>query len=151
MAIVVHLRANISRKRPSGAVQARAFLEQLLPVASDIPIQVAHLAGTGPGYDDPPADSAMAVLAEAVEKGDPRTRRLWFEVTTVADRNISPAQAALVTKRIRQIGVERILYGSDAAVGDNLRPREGWAAFRRLPLSEREFATIASNVTPYLR
>jgi predicted TIM-barrel fold metal-dependent hydrolase len=151
MAIVVHLRASISRNRPYGAAQARMFLEQLLPLVPDIPVQVAHLAGSGPGYDDPAADSAMAVLAEAVEQGEPRTSRLWFDVATVADLNISPANAALVARRIRQVGVERILYGSDAAVGDNLRPREGWAAFRRLPLREDEFARIASNVAPYLR
>ena len=151
MAIVVHLRASISRKRPYGAQQARIFLDQLLPLAPDVPVQVAHLAGSGPGYDDPPADSAMAVLAEAVEKHEPQTRRLLFDVATVVDRNISPAHAALVAKRIRQVGVDRILYGSDAAVGDNLRPREGWAAFRRLPLTEHEFAKIASNVAPYLR
>ena len=54
MAIVVHLRANISKKRPYGAVQARAFLELLLPAAPDVEVQVAHMAGTGPGYDDPP-------------------------------------------------------------------------------------------------
>ncbi|HEX6385462.1 MAG TPA: amidohydrolase family protein [Anaerolineae bacterium] len=151
MAIVVHLRAFISRKRPYGAAQARVFLEQLLPLVPDIPVQVAHLAGTGPGYDDPPADSAMAVLAEAVEQIDPRTTQLWFDVATVADPNISPANAALVARRIRQVGVERVLYGSDAATGDNLWPREGWAAFRQLPLKEEEFARIAINVAPYLR
>ena len=151
MAIVVHLRASISRHRPYGAAQARVFLEQLLPLVPDVPVQVAHLAGTGPGYDDPPADSALAVLAEAVQRGDPRTRRLWFDVATVADRDISPANAALVARRIRQVGVERILYGSDAAVGDNPRPREGWATFRRLPLTEEELARIAGNVAPYLR
>jgi predicted TIM-barrel fold metal-dependent hydrolase len=151
MAIVVHLRANISKKRPYGAVQARAFLEQLLPTAPDIPVQVAHLAGTGPGYDDPPADSAMAELADAVQRKDPRTRNLWFDVTSVVDRDISPANAALVVKRIRQVGVNRILYGSDAAAGGNLPPRENWAAFRKLPLTDREFEQIARNVAPYLR
>jgi predicted TIM-barrel fold metal-dependent hydrolase len=151
MTIVVHLRASISKKRPYGPVQARAFLEELLPAAADVAVQVAHLAGSGPGYDDPPADSAMALLAEAVEKKDPRTRGLRFDVAGVVDRNITPAQAALVVKRIRQVGVDRILYGSDAAAGDNLRPREAWAAFRRLPLTESEFETIARNVAPYLR
>lgn len=151
MAVVVHLRASISRKRPYGAAQAHIFLDQVLPVAPDIPVQVAHLAGSGPGYDDPPADSAMAVLAEAVQNHDPRTRRLWFDVTTIADTGISAANAALAVKRIRQVGVERILYGSDAAAGGNLRPREGWAAFHRLPLTDREFETIARNVAPYLR
>jgi predicted TIM-barrel fold metal-dependent hydrolase len=151
MAIVIHMRASISRKRPYGARQARIFLDQLLPVAPDIPVQIAHMAGTGPGYDDPPADSAMAVLAEAMETRDPRTRRLWFDVTSVADRDISAAHAALLVRRIRQVGVERVLYGSDAAVGDNLRPRESWAAFERLPLTKEEFRTIAGNLAPYLR
>ena len=150
MAIVIHMRASLSRKRPYGAAQARVFLEQLLPVVPDINIQIAHLAGTGPGYDDPPSDNAMAVLAEAVEKHDPRTRRLWFDVASCVDVNISPANAALVVKRIRQVGVRRILYGSDAAAGDNLRPRESWAAFRRLPLTESEFKQIAKNVAPYI-
>ena len=150
MPIVVHLRANISRKRPYGPIQARAFLEQVLPVAPDIPIQVAHLAGTGPGYDDPPADSVMAVLAAAVQTKDPRTRRLFFDITSIADPDISTPNAALAATRIRQVGMERILYGTDAAVGDNF-PRESWAAFRRLPLTEAEFERIAGNEAPYLR
>lgn len=151
MAIVVHLRASISRNRPYGAAQAHIFLEQLLPLVPEVPVQVAHLAGAGPGYDDPPAHEAMAVLADAVEKGDPRTNQLWFDVATVVDLNISSTHADLVTRRIRQVGVERILYGSDAALGGNLRPREGWAAFRQLPLTEAEFHQIASNLAPYFR
>jgi predicted TIM-barrel fold metal-dependent hydrolase len=151
MAIVVHMRASISKQRPYGAAQARVFLEQLLPLAPDIPVQVAHFAGAGPGYDDPPSDEAMAVLAEATGRHDPRTRQLWFDVASLADRNISPANADLLVRRIRQAGVERILYGSDAAAGDNLRPREAWAAFCRLPLTKDELARIAGNVAPYLR
>jgi predicted TIM-barrel fold metal-dependent hydrolase len=150
MAIVVHMRASISRKRPYGAAQARVFLEQLLPLATDIPVQVAHLAGTGPGYDDPPADSALALLADAVARGDQRTRRLWFDVASVVDPAISPANAALVARRIRQVGLERILFGSDAAAGDNLRPRESWLTFRRLSLTDDEIARIADNLAPYV-
>ena len=151
LAIVVHMRASISRKRPYGFPQAQIFLDQLAPLAPDVVVQIAHLAGTGPGYNDPPADSAMAVFGDAFHSGDPHTRNLWFDVTSVVDRNISPVMAALVARRIRQVGVKRILYGTDAAVGDNLRPRESWAAFRRLPLSEDEFEQIASNVAPYFR
>ena len=148
LALVVHVRANISNGRPYGAEQARVFLEQVLPQAPDVPIQIAHMAGTGPGYDDPPADAAVGVLAEAVASGDPRTKQLWFDVTTCADSAISPANAERLARRIRQVGVGRVLYGSDAAVGGNLPPREGWAAFRRLPLTDEEFATIAGNVAP---
>ncbi len=151
MAIVVHMRASISKKRPYGAAQARVFLEQLLPAAPDVPVQVAHLASSGPGYDDPLAHEAIAVLAEAVAKDDPRTRRLLFDVASNVSRDTSAADEALVVKLIRQIGADRILYGSDAAVRDNPRPREGWALFRRLPLTEDEFEKIAKNVAPYLR
>lgn len=151
MAIVVHMRASISLKRPYGAAQARVFLEQLLPLVPNTHVQIAHLAGTGPGYDDPPSDDALGVLAEAVQQRDPRTRRLWFDVASCVDVNISPANAALVVKRIRQIGTKRILYGTDAAAGDNLRPRESWAAFRRLPLTDSEFKQIARNTAPYLK
>jgi predicted TIM-barrel fold metal-dependent hydrolase len=132
MAIVVHLRASISRNCPYGKAQARVFLDELLSLVPDVPVQVAHLAGSGRGYDDPAAHSVMAVLAEAV-----------------ADLNISPPDAARMAQRIRQVGVERVLYGEDATVGNNLRPREGWAAFRRLPLTEDEFGRIANNVAPY--
>jgi hypothetical protein len=53
--------------------------------------------------------------------------------------------------RIRQIGVERVLYGSDAAARPLAYPKAGWAAFRGLPLSEAEFRVIANNTTPYMR
>jgi uncharacterized protein len=151
MAIVVHMRSSISKQRPYGANQARLFLDFLMPLVPDVPVQIAHLAGSGPGYDDPKADAAMGYLAAAVEARDPRTRNLWFDVTSVADQAITAANAEKLVKRIRQVGVDKILYGSDAASGDNLRPADGWAAFRALPLSEDEFATIVANTAPYLK
>ncbi|MBB3222874.1 amidohydrolase family protein [Pseudoduganella umbonata] len=149
MAIAVHMRASVSKHRPYGAAQARIFLEQLLPAAPDVTVQVAHLAGTGPGYGDPPSDEALGVLAEAVAAHDPRTKRLWFDAATMANPDITPPQREKLAQRIRQIGADRVLFGSDAAAGKNLRPRESWAAFRQLPLSEAEFKRIAKNVAPY--
>jgi predicted TIM-barrel fold metal-dependent hydrolase len=57
----------------------------------------------------------------------------------------------LIARRIREIGVDRILYGSDGAGGGNAEPKAAWAAFRELPLTEAEFQTIAANVAPYMR
>ena len=150
MAIVVHLRASVSKQRPYGAAQARVFLDELLPAAPDVTVQVAHLAGTGPGYDDAPADAALAVLADAVAANDARTRRLWFDVATIANGELAPAAADKAVRRIRQIGMEKILFGSDAAAGKNLRPRESWEAFRKLALTDAEFAHIARNLAPYM-
>jgi predicted TIM-barrel fold metal-dependent hydrolase len=151
MAIVVHMRASISKQRAYGAAQARIFLEQLLPLVPDAPVQVAHFAGAGPGYDDAPSDEAMGVLAGAVARHDPRTRNLWFDVASLANGDPAPEQAARLVARIRQVGVARVLYGSDAALGGNLQPREAWAAFCRLPLGGDELSAIASNVAPWLR
>jgi predicted TIM-barrel fold metal-dependent hydrolase len=151
MAIVVHMRASISKNRPYGAEQARIFLEQLLPLAPDITVQIAHLAASGPGYDDPKAQQALEVFADAMAAHDRRTKNLWFDITTVAVPANSAELSALLVKRIRQIGVKKILYGTDAALGGNLRPRESWEAFCRLDLTEKEKNTIAKNVAPYLR
>jgi predicted TIM-barrel fold metal-dependent hydrolase len=149
MAIVVHMRATISEGLPYGRNEARIFLNEILPAAPDVPVQIAHLAGAG-GYDDPVVDPALAVFVQAIARHDPRTKQLWFDVATVTRANAPREEAALVARRIRQLGVERILYGSDAATPGNT-PREGWTAFRKLPLSEAEFRTIANNIPPYMR
>jgi predicted TIM-barrel fold metal-dependent hydrolase len=150
MPIVVHMRASISRQLRYGRDEARIFLEEMLPAAPDVPVQIAHLAGAG-GYADPLVDQALGVFVEAIQKRDRRGRRLYFDVTTVVTPDITTEQAQLVATRVRELGVERVLYGSDAASGGNLPPREGWAAFRRLPLSDSEFRTIARNVPTYMR
>lgn len=150
MAIVIHLRANIGKERPYGVAQANAFLD-LLAEAPDIPVQVAHLASSGPGFDDVPAHVVMGVLADAVQRGDPRTRNLWFDEATIAEGDIPARDVALIVQFIRQVGVDRVLYGSDVAAAGFLTPRQGWAEFRQLPLREDEFARIARNVAPYLR
>jgi uncharacterized protein len=148
MAIIVHMRASISKNRPYEPEQARAFLE-LLSFAPDIPVQIAHLASSGPGYMDPSAHSVIEVLADAIAKNDSRTRKLWFDVASNAHPRNSAEVSELMVKLIRQIGVRRILYGSDAATGSNLQPRESWEAFRQLKLSKKEIKTIAGNVAPY--
>jgi predicted TIM-barrel fold metal-dependent hydrolase len=143
MAIVVHLWT----LGKYGREHAEAFLNQILPAAPDIPIQIAHFAGGGPGYTDP----ALEVYANAVAAGDKRTKNLYFDVATVAE---SQTEEVLKTfaKRIRQIGVQRVLFGSDRAPGGrNAPPKGAWEVFQRVPLTEEEFRTIAGNVAPYMR
>ena len=146
--IVVHMRASISGRLRYGRDEARIFLDSILPAAPDIPVQIAHLAGAG-GYDAT-TDSALSVFVDAVARRDPRAQQLWFDVTTVA-RDATDADAKLNAARIQQLGVNRILFGSDAATGGNKPPREAWAEFLKLPLTTAEFRTIASNVAPYMR
>ena len=149
MAVVVHLRTSVTRKRPYGAPYARAFMDDVASAAPDIPIQIAHLAGAG-GYDDPLVDEALGVFAEAAARRDPRMSRFYFDVSGVAGLGNWKERAAVIVARVRQLGVERVLYGSDGAVGEN-SPRTALAVFRQLPLTPEEFRTIESNVAPYMR
>jgi predicted TIM-barrel fold metal-dependent hydrolase len=128
----------------------RAFarvLSEILPSAPDITIQIAHLAGAGRyAHDD-----AVAVYADAITAGDPRMKNVYFDVATVVDETQSAARLELIARRIRQIGVERILFGSDTPGGNRTAPLQSWATFRRrMPLTDDELRSIADNVAPYL-
>lgn len=150
MAIAVHMRPTLSRQRPYGTNQARVFLEEVLPAAPDVPVQIAHLAGAG-GYDDPAIDQAIGVFADAIAKNDRRMSRVYFDVSGIAGPGNWVDKGPAIAIRIRQLGLQRVLYGSDGAVTESSRPREAWAAFRRLPLSEGELESIARNEAPYMR
>ena len=147
MAIVVHAHANIDHNRPYGAKQARVFLERLLPAAPDVTVQIAHLAGGG-GYDRA-VDEALGVYAEAIERGDPRVRRLYFDASGIPIAGMWEQSATLLTKRMRQIGMDRILFGCDAPIPGN-SPREFLERWHKLPLTDDEFQRIESNTAPYL-
>lgn len=149
MAIAVHMRPSITRKFPYGRDEALTFLNELLPAAPDVPVHIAHLTGTGSYFDDPPVDAALMVFIEAIQKNDPRMKNVVFDVAAMANAEASDDQKAFLAMRIRQLGIERVLFGSDAPVAPNL-PASRWQTFRVLPLTVAEFRTIATNVAPYL-
>ena len=151
MPIVVHMRASVTAKLPYGRDEALIFLNEVVPAAPDVVIQIAHLAAAG-APSDPAADEALEVFIEAIAKGDANATRLYFDAPSVAPTvELTPDAAAAIASRIRRLGVQRVLFGSDASTGGNLTPRAVWGAFRTLPLTEAEFQTIATNVPPYLR
>lgn len=142
--LVVHVRGDASY----GAEHASILLDQLLPAAPDVVVQIAHLWG-GEGFSAP----ALEVYADAVARGHPSTRNLYFDVSDAAAvAGGSQETLRTLAARIRQIGLDRILYGSDAVGLSHPAPREAWAQFRRdFPLTDEEFRIIASNVAPYMR
>lgn len=142
MAVIIHLWTG--GEGGYGKEHAVAFLEQVLPVAPDIPVQIAHFAGGGPGY----TDEALAVYAEAIQKNDPRAKNLYFDVATVADGQ-TDAVLEKFAERIRQVGVGRVHFGTDLGPP---HARQSWMIFRTtVPLTDEEFAAIAGNVGPFLR
>jgi len=149
MAIVVHMRASVTQKLPYGRDEARIFLNELLPAAPDVVVQVAHLAGAG-SWEDDGARQAIEVFADAITRREPRTRLLYFDVTALGAR-VTEDNARWWAAMIRKLGIERVVFGSDAAV-PGATPGDAWAALHKvLPLTDDEFRTIAANVPPYLQ
>lgn len=132
-----------------GRAHAEAFLNQVLPAAPDITVQIAHMGASGPNYH---SDDAFEVYAAAAAGNDPRMKNVWVDVASMATGNTTDETLALVARRLRQFGLGRVLFASDRSPGfGNEPPKDAWASFNRLPLTEKEFRTVAENVAPYLR
>lgn len=140
--------AHLSTGRDYGREQANIFVTEVLPAAPNVPVVVAHLWGGG-GF----SGDALAVFADAVSARHPATANLYFELAQASMvASDSKADLQTIAERIRQIGIERIFYGSDGPQFGGLSPNAAWADFRvKVPLSEAEIQTIAQNVAPFLR
>jgi predicted TIM-barrel fold metal-dependent hydrolase len=148
LSIAIHMKTRTGL--PYGREDAAILLNKVVPRAPNSLIQIAHLAGAGPGYQDF-IDDALAVFAEAIQARDPNTRNLFFDVTTVATRETTTENGALIARRVRELGPQRILFGADHSLSGNPVPREAWEIFRtKVPLTPAELQTIASNVPPYM-
>ena len=97
------------------------------------------------------ADQAMAEFARAFEDGALAQRRLWFDLSGMVQSDSAQARQSygLLALRIRQIGSDRILIGSDGT-GSRLA-----LTIRNiqelLPLSRQELELIFRNRAGYLQ
>jgi hypothetical protein len=89
-------------------------------------------------------------FADAITAGDPRTKNLYFDVATLtAGQSKEGLQKDAM--RMRQIGLKRILYGTDTSP-PHPPARISWGNFKGLmPLTDTELRIIARNVAPYMR
>ena len=77
-------------------------------------------------------------------------KNVYFDVCGIAIPGMWEDKADLLVTRIREIGTNRLLYGSDAATEDNL-PKDTLQRWHSLPLTQEEFRAIDNNVAPYVR
>lgn len=146
---LVHMRARGGAN--FGAQDAELFLDHVVPQAPRSEIVVAHFAGAGPGYPAQ-ADELMAVFAAAAERGDPRMRNLYFDVATILTDKATPEDAALIAKRMRQVGMRRVLFGTDLGTPGGVTLSQAWELYRtRLGLTDAELRTLANNRTRFAR
>ena len=129
---------------PYGAPHARAFVDELVPAAPDVPVIIAHLWGGAMWSDD-----AMAVYGDAVREG----HDLYFEISAAARAIARSEEAAeAIAKRIRAIGPAYFLFGSDGPQLGGMQLQDLWPHFSdTFPLTPAELQTIANNVVPLPR
>jgi predicted TIM-barrel fold metal-dependent hydrolase len=146
LAIVIHVRGS-----------AKPLIDQVLPEAPDVPIQIAHM---GSGW------SNAVLFADAIQAGKPSTKNLYFDWTQALpieglwgygpsetiSGSVSTETKAKVAETMRRIGLDRILYGTDMALRWNPTPRDWWRkTILTLPLTDEEISDIADNVPSYLQ
>jgi predicted TIM-barrel fold metal-dependent hydrolase len=146
--VLIHMRARGGTDY--GAQDAKLFLDHIVPMAPSVEVVIAHLGASSPGY---PAqnDEVMAVFGEAARQRDPRMRNIYFDVSANVTEEMTPEQGAQLAQRLRQVGLRRILYGSDlSAPGGSIRA--GWEIFRdRSGLTPTEIRLVFNNRTRFVR
>jgi uncharacterized protein len=161
MPILIHLRSDDvwDAKR-----SVQIFMDQVLPSAPDIPVQVAHLGGWG-GYDRT-TDDALSTFADSCAAHSRRCRRLYFDIAAVvldpADGNAAPGSDERMlwdeqrdfpdgpdrlAANLRRIGLSRILFATDwPVVTATTYDRMLRTNLRLTPI---EVNQIFSNLAPY--
>ena len=111
-----------------------------------IVIHLAHIAGWG-GYDAA-TDRAIQAFLDACDEGTLDRSRIWFDIAAVVDAKMHDEDAARLTARLRDIGLDRVLFATD---WNEVDPRSHIDTLRNtLTLSDIEWAQLMSNEVPYL-
>lgn len=152
--IVIHL---WTRNPEYGRTDAEIFIDEVLPEAPDVPVQIAHLGGAG--VFDEATEGALQAFETAFEDAPERVNNVIFDLGAVA---LNPAQAQGDSARaahirainenaarwIERLGAERVVYGSDHFA----RPIPGYVeTVASLPLDEETRRAMFANTAPYLR
>jgi predicted TIM-barrel fold metal-dependent hydrolase len=151
-AIIVHLQTKLASYGPE---DAKIFIRDVVPLAPDVPIQIAHV-GSGGGVNA----SVLAVLGEfkaAIMARPARLKNLYFDTAMVPDLVSNRRKLAggaddvrALTKAMREIGLERFLPASDYTLGLDLKAyfTNQRAAFG---FSDGEWRQLMNNQAPYVK
>lgn len=106
----------------NGKTNAEILVKHLLPFAKQTKVILAHMSGWG--SFDKPTDDALNVMIASMQKNGSNSSNLYFDLSAVlpidvneehqsakSKENWNPTEA--LNKRIKQIGVAHILFGTD--------------------------------------
>jgi predicted TIM-barrel fold metal-dependent hydrolase len=141
---VVHLR---NRNPAYGYDDASAFIARVLVPAPHVKVQIAHMGGWG-GYDAA-TDGAVKAFLDAFAYGRLDRQRVYFDLAAVVLPGTTEEQLLLLGQRIREIGPEQVLFGTDwDALASPADTREAMESLDIL--DEQTWQIIFSNQAPWL-
>ena len=123
--------------------EAELFIDEVLPSAGENWVQIAHAAG---GMPDKDHAGSLKVFADHIERDDPVTRHLLFDVAYVPSPEEDDTVVAALATQLRRLGMKRLLFASDF---DVITPvtEIGW--LKRLGFSPAEMDTLRENCAPW--
>lgn len=145
MPLIVHVR----HTKNYTAEDIQIFLDEVLPHAGDLPVQIAHAGGWG-GLDNDTL-TALSEYAGAIRHHKVGTRNIFFDLALVVmhDGTDSKLLERLVLL-MREIGLNRFVLGSDWPA---MYTTEKYYSLLEgeLPLTRDEWLVILCNRAPWLR
>lgn len=152
--VAIHL---YTRHPEYGRKDAEIFLEEVLPAAPTIPVQVAHLGGGG-GYG-PGTEGVVQAFAAAFREHPDRTAGVFFDLSGTAQPEALARGDSALVKRIREInagvagavrtlGPDRIVFGTDWPLLPVATYVEG--VQESLPLEDDVLRDLLDDRAPYL-
>lgn len=154
LAIVIHLQ---TRRDDFGRRDVEAFVNEVIPAAPDVPVQVAHMGGDS-RFDSATVRSFDA-LADAMEEHPERMDDVFFDMGLVpfpeqrargdtARQRIYRRWNRRFAEAVRRVGPDRVVFGTDYP---EARPGQYARRLRQsLPLTAAEIQDLFDDRAPYL-
>lgn len=152
--VAIHL---YTRHPDYGRQDAEIFLEEVLPAAPSVPVQVAHLGGGG-GYG-PGTQGVVEAFAAAFRSHPDRTAHVFFDLSgTAQPESLAKGDSALVERireinagvagAVRTLGPDRVVFGTDWPL---ISAATYVAGLREaLPLEDEALRDLLDDGAPYL-
>lgn len=154
LAIVIHLQ---TRRPDFGRRDVESFVDEVVPAAPDVPVQVAHMGGNS-RFDSATVRSFDA-LADAIDEHPERMDDVFFDMGLVpfperwaggdtARRRTYRRWNRRFAEAVRRVGPDRVVFGTDYP---EARPGQYVRALREtLPLTPAEIRDLFDDRAPYL-
>lgn len=155
LALVVHLQ---TRDEEFGGDEVDVFVDEVLPAAPDVPVQIAHMGGSSDF--DAAARRAVRAFRRAFDDHPERTRNVFFDMGLVprlptraqgdsARRERYEEMNRKFVEAVREVGPDRVVFGTDFP---EAQPPSYVRGLREaLDMTEAELADLFDDRAPYLR